>query len=242
MTVILQSFIDRLAAASNREALGEALVRFADGLGLAKFAYIDFRRPDPHLPVYLTNYPTEWVYHYISRQYDEIDPVLIQARQSMRPFVWDDGLGADVDRSGKRRQFFGEAAAFGIQCGLSIPVRDGEGRVAMISLVSDRKPAAARCDIESHRDILHLASMYFHVHVRRMLESAPALDGPCLTPPEVACLQWVAQGKSPWDVGEMLGLPTRTVLLHLKDARQKLQAGTLTQAVAVALYHRLIEV
>jgi LuxR family transcriptional activator of conjugal transfer of Ti plasmids len=242
MTMTFQSFIDRLAAAGDRDTLAEALVRFAGGLGLAKFAYVDFRRPDPHLPVYLTNYPTEWVYHYVSRHYDEIDPVLIRARQSVEPFVWHDGMPtADVDGSGKRRQLFGEAAEFGIHCGLAIPVRDGQGRVAMVSFVSDRKPAAARRDIESHCPILHLASVYFHVHARRKLESPASVVAPCLTPPEVACLQWIARGRSPWDVGEILALPSRTVLLHLKCARQKLQAATLSQAVAVALYHRMIE-
>jgi LuxR family transcriptional activator of conjugal transfer of Ti plasmids len=242
MTMLFQTFIDRLSGASDRETLGEALIRFADGLGLTKFAYIDFRRPRPHLPVYLTNYPTEWVYHYLNQRYEEIDPVVIRARQSIQPFVWDAATPAtEADGSAERRRLFGEAAEFGIHCGLSVPVRDGQGRMAMISLVSDRKSPAARRDIERQRDILHLASIYFHTHARRTLETAIVFDPPRLSPPEIACLQWVAHGKSPWDVGETLALPSATVLLHLKNARQKLQAGTLSQAVVSALYYRLIE-
>jgi LuxR family transcriptional regulator, activator of conjugal transfer of Ti plasmids len=243
MTIVFQTFVDRLADASDRENLSEALVRFADALGIARFAYLDFRSPGAHLPLYLTNYPTEWVYHYISRRYQEIDPVVIRSRHSVLPFFWDQGMSSIDDRvaeCAERRRFFGEAAEFGIQCGLSIPVHGGHGQ-AMISLVSDRKPATARSDIENHRDILHLASMYFHVHARRKLEGPVPLDPPRLSPAEIACLQWVARGNRPWDIGEKLALPNGTVLFHLKNARQKLQASTLSQAVAVALYYQLIE-
>jgi LuxR family transcriptional activator of conjugal transfer of Ti plasmids len=244
MTIVFQTFVDRLAIASDRENLSEALVRFADTLGIARFAYLDFRSPGPHLPLYLTNFPTEWVYHYIGRRYQEIDPVVIRSQHGVLPFFWDQGMPSIGDRAAEcmeQRRFFGEAAEFGIQCGLSIPVHDGQGRMAMISLVSDRKPATARRDIENHRDILHLASIYFHMHARRKLEGPVPLDPPRLSPPEIACLQWVARGKSPWDVGEKLALPNRTVLFHLKNARQKLKAITLSQAVATALYHQIIE-
>jgi hypothetical protein len=47
--------------------------------------------------------------------------------------------------------------------------------------------------------------------------------------------QWVAAGKSQQDVGDILGISTRTVEVHLRSAREKLGALTTVQAVGRAI-------
>lgn len=240
MTVVFQAFIDRLAAAAGSDDLNKAMTRFADGLGVTRFTYLGFRRPGPHMPVYLTTYPMDWVYRYASRRYQEIDPVVVLARRSMLPFFWDDQmLGTDASR--EQRTFFGEAADFGIRCGLTVPIHDTQGELAAVSFISGRKPVEMKRDFDAHRDVLHLASIYFHVHVRQKLEDAVEFDQPHLSPRESACLQWVVRGKSTWDIAEILSISRRTVVFHIENAKRKLRAVTLPQAVATALYHKLIE-
>jgi LuxR family transcriptional activator of conjugal transfer of Ti plasmids len=237
MTLVFQSLIDRLAGAKDGSDLTAAVTRFAGTLGLTKFTYLGFYRPRP---VYLTTYPTEWVYRYASKRYHEIDPVVVQARGSMLPFFWD-GLSPSVDTSREQRTMFGEASEVGIHCGLTVPIHDSQGELATLSFASDGKPEEMRAEVDAHRDVLHLASIYLHVYAREKLADATAFEHPRLSPREVACLQWVIRGKSTWDIGEILSISRRTVVFHLENAKRKLRAVTLPQAVATALYHKLIE-
>jgi LuxR family quorum sensing-dependent transcriptional regulator len=62
-----------------------------------------------------------------------------------------------------------------------------------------------------------------------------------LTSREREVLAWSAQGKSAWEIGEILCLTQRTVNEHAQTAMRKLGASNRTQAVAIALRHRLFE-
>jgi LuxR family quorum sensing-dependent transcriptional regulator len=62
-----------------------------------------------------------------------------------------------------------------------------------------------------------------------------------LTPREREVLVWVAQGKSAWEIGEILDIAKRTVDEHVQTAVRKLGAANRTQAIALALQHRIID-
>ena len=240
MTPAFQTFINRLQEAKDRSALSAALSGFADSLGFTRFGYLGLPRPTPHQPVYVTTYPLEWVTHYESRRYQEIDPVVMQTRNSMLPFFWD-SQNPGPRASQEQRRFFGEAAEFGVGSGFAVPIHNSQGGIAVVSLVSDEKPLVLRRHVEKNQHLLHLASIYFHVHARQKLESAIELEQPHLSEREISCLQWVARGKSSWDIAEILSISRRTVVFHIENAKRKLDAVTLPQAIAIALQNRAIE-
>ena len=62
---------------------------------------------DPYLAV---TYPSEWVEHYKSRQYVDVDPVVRLGFRRMLPLDWDE-FG---NPTGRLKTFFGEAGEFGI--------------------------------------------------------------------------------------------------------------------------------
>jgi len=62
-----------------------------------------------------------------------------------------------------------------------------------------------------------------------------------LTPREREVLAWVSRGKSAWEIGEILHITKRTVDEHVQRAVGKLGAANRTQAVAIALRDRLID-
>jgi LuxR family quorum sensing-dependent transcriptional regulator len=74
---------------------------------------------------------------------------------------------------------------------------------------------------------------------RRVPETGTA---PVLTPREREVLAWVAQGKSAWEIGEILEIAKRTVDEHAQTAVRKLGAVNRTHAVAIALRDNIIEV
>jgi LuxR family transcriptional regulator, activator of conjugal transfer of Ti plasmids len=240
MTPVFQTFINDLQHASAKEALGGAMTRLAATFGLTRFAYLGFPRPGREQPIHVTTYPDEWTNHYLNHRYQDIDPVVTQARNSLLPFSWDVQTPGPL-LSGEQRRFFGEATEFGINCGLTVPIHDGNGGIAAVTFASDSDPDVLQGTVDANRHILHLAAIYFHVHARQKLESIINLDHPHLSPREVACLQWVVRGKNSWDICEILSISRRTVVFHLENAKRKLNAVTMPQAVAIALHKGLIE-
>jgi LuxR family quorum sensing-dependent transcriptional regulator len=77
--------------------------------------------------------------------------------------------------------------------------------------------------------------------VRQLLGGSPQ-GKPPLTPREREVLAWSAQGKSAWEIGTILSVGKRTVDEHAQTAMRKLGAANRTQAVAIALRHRLFDV
>jgi len=62
-----------------------------------------------------------------------------------------------------------------------------------------------------------------------------------LTAREIEVLRWVANGKTAWEVGEILHINKRTVDEHVQTAVRKLGAVNRTHAVALALGDGIIK-
>lgn len=56
-----------------------------------------------------------------------------------------------------------------------------------------------------------------------------------LTPRERECLKWAANGKSEWEISQILGISEHTSEKHLINAKTKLKAVNRAHAVAEAL-------
>ncbi|HEX2447266.1 MAG TPA: helix-turn-helix transcriptional regulator [Methyloceanibacter sp.] len=69
-------------------------------------------------------------------------------------------------------------------------------------------------------------------------QSAPAIFGP--RDREVLAL--ASQGKSAWEIGEILHIAKRTVDEHAQMAMRKLGAANRTHAVALAIRRRLFDI
>ena len=63
---------------------------------------------------------------------------------------------------------------------------------------------------------------------------------PMLTPRELETLRWTMEGKTAWEVGNVLGITERTAALHLNNASHKLGCVNKHQAVLKALRLGLI--
>ena len=68
----------------------------------------------------------------------------------------------------------------------------------------------------------------------------PGIKSP-LTPRELEVLEWVARGKSAWEIAAILNITKRTVDGHVANAIQKLGAVNRIQAIAIAVRDRIIK-
>lgn len=72
------------------------------------------------------------------------------------------------------------------------------------------------------------------------MRERPSMPDQHLSKRERDCLRWVAQGKTSWETGRILGLSQHTVNFHIRNACAKLGADNRLAAVAVALRQGLI--
>lgn len=56
-----------------------------------------------------------------------------------------------------------------------------------------------------------------------------------LTERELACLQWVAIGKTSWETGRILGVAERTINFHIQNACRKLGVHGRQAAIITAM-------
>jgi LuxR family transcriptional activator of conjugal transfer of Ti plasmids len=228
---VFQSFVDGLGASVDAEGLRSVLSEASAALDLSCFAYLYLPPRRGEAPSLISNYPTDWTGHYLRERYERVDPVIAEALTTPEPFEW--GKEFPAKRLSKPQfALLDEAARFGIRCGFTVPIHDPRGPIAAVTFAADeRRPAFQRC-IEQHRHVLQLMAMYFHAHARRRLSVDRVIDGVALSPRELECLEWAAQGKSAWEIGRLLSISRRTAAFHLDNAKVKFGVRTICQAVA----------
>ena len=64
---------------------------------------------------------------------------------------------------------------------------------------------------------------------------------PRLTPRERECLAWASNGKSEWEISQILGISEHTSEKHLRNAKKKMGAITRAHAVAEAIRRGFID-
>ena len=62
-----------------------------------------------------------------------------------------------------------------------------------------------------------------------------------LTTKEIEILNWIKRGKSSWDISVILDCSKRVVDYHVRNIKNKLNAVSRAQAVAVALKYGFID-
>ncbi len=88
-----------------------------------------------------------------------------------------------------------------------------------------------------------LLGCYLHEAVQRIvLSKGPvALKSVNLTDREKECLLWAAEGKTGWEIANIVNISERTVTFHLQNAAHKMGVVNRQQAISRALSMGLIE-
>ena len=240
MIPAFQTLIEHVHDAGDRDSLSDAMTAFGGAFGFTKFTYLEFPPSGTDLPAYVTTYTMAWVQQYIERSYLELDPVVERARSAVMPFIRD-CRDADAQETPARRQFAAEASEFGIERGLTVPIPITRRGNAALTVVSDQTVTQLRRTVSQYRNILHLAAIYFHLNAEEKLGTSTRTGVLPLDARETACLQWLTQGKNLRDISKILCETLSSLQLLLTSAQNKLNANSLSQAVAIALHRRLIE-
>ena len=229
---VFEDYLHLLHISANKGQLCEAMSKIVAEFEVPNFAYITIPRTVKQKLRAISNYAPKWIVHYQENHYERRDPVVSRARRAATMFEWDPNL-AFKGRTGIERDFFREAADFGIQYGLTIPIEEAGVVVAATTFATDRRRVAYLASVRRHAPILQFAVYCFHAHVRQNLNRSYGTGNVSLTPRQQQCIDLCAIGKTCTDIAELLKVKPRTVVYHIQNAKIKLRARTIGQAIAL---------
>lgn len=239
----LGDLLDSTSASNNGVELKLAVLASAESRGFPMLTYhmIAADGLPPPIATHFTNYPEEWVSHYISANLYFRDPVIEHGQKAVSPFSWDEIADRETDRT--RLTVFDQATDFQVRHGLTIPVR-GPRDLALVSMcpeVLERREADGL--IEAHLGEMVLLAMMAHEKARHFLEPRSLTgDSPIrLSRREKEVMQWISCGKSAWEIGQILALSEATIRHYTAAALAKLNCHDKTHAAVRAVVMGLIE-
>jgi len=236
------SLIEELSKAQTVEDLHRWCSQVCHTFGFDYFLY-GARFPISFVKPYLfiiSGYPNEWWTHYKDNGYLSVDPVFAKAVEQTTPIHWSEVTDSPL-HEGKSRQMMLEAHEFGLKSGISAPVHGPNGEIALLSLASQREGGKIQKSTREAAPFLMLLTTHLHEAARRLLsKDAVPIGKYHLTERERECLLWVAEGKTTWEISQILNISERTVIFHLQNITSKLNVNNRQQAVARAASFGLI--
>ncbi len=190
--------------------------------------------------IIVSGYPKEWRDHYNTNNYVSIDPTVAHCREHVVPLAWEDIERGAGSPKGLAR-FLSDADDFGIRSGASFPVHGSHGESAILSFASTSGAAQSAADIRTALPFGHALASYIHEAIRRVFGEEYLMVGQCkLSEREQECLMWSAEGKTAWEIAQILSISERTANYHLLNCTRKLDVSNRQQAIARAISQSLI--
>ena len=215
-------------------------------LGFPYFTYLGAKIPGAErkfsrFPFFISSYPESWIRRYVAGSYHLRDPIVSLARQRRSPFVWGVGDG-EQDLPKKWRSVIREAREHGIERGITIPVHGPGEETGMLTIAGSWRQRDFNDAMDRSADTLCLLAQYTHQHAARSLRCEAVDRSVNLTGREHEILFWTAQGKTAWEISQIIHRSEPTVNYHIQRAMRKLEACNKINAVAKAACGRLISI
>jgi DNA-binding CsgD family transcriptional regulator len=233
MVTSLEDFISVSSRLSSGSALLELFLKTveAEGYQNAVFAKARDRRLTS---IPWNRFPTGYEDAYRALEWDKIDPIVQHIHCARRPFRWAD-LCAHADLTGKQKIFLHQCRELGVHSGVTIPLHGPGTEIDLISLsLRDEKT-----DTADRLGMLYAISAQYWLKFNE-LNDPPAPKEMHLTTKELECLRWCKEGKTNWEIGEIMSTSEKTVEFHLSNAIRKLGACNRITAVVIAIRCGLI--
>tara|TARA_R110002020_G_scaffold37830_23_gene114130 strand:+ start:1209 stop:2075 length:867 start_codon:yes stop_codon:yes gene_type:complete len=235
----LQS-LERLRRATSARDVGACVGDGLPDLGLSGFALVRIAAPGGRQPgarsVLVDGWPTDWSAVYDAGGFLDTDPILAVAERRVDPFGWEDvrlaaGSGADD------AAFFRAAAGAGLNDGIAFPLRRLSAAPAAAVFAGAEPSAGAEA-----RAFLQVLAVNAHKKLTgAFVQAVPGTPAQgVLSRRERECLQWCAEGKTSWEISQILAISQHTADWYLASATRKLGATNRLHAVAEALRRGLI--
>ena len=182
----------------------------------------------------LNRWPEEWANRYASRGYVAYDATIHRLKSSPEPFRWNE-LAPYVRDDVSARRVMDEATEFNLNEGFTLSLQTLDRQTVLFSLGGRH----LEIDPDTQGALTLIGNYAIGRAVALKQEKVP--DGPIvLSAREREALQWAAEGKNDWEIGEVMSISEHGADKHMRSVRAKLGAINRTQAVAEAIRRGLI--
>lgn len=226
MLETIRDLLTRLSAARSGEEIGRSLAAVASSFGLTEVLIVDLTKPFSAIApalVFATGHRDDIEVADVRDPF-MLHPSAAHARASEEPMVISPTRPAAAAPGEWTPRLSGHMS---FAHGLIVPVhQDGQARWYVAF-------AGATPDL-SERTVAVLSAAV-HAAYERFAERSEDATRSSLTRREWECLQWIADGKTDFEVGRILDISPRTVRFHIDNAKVKLGVATRIQAVAKRL-------
>jgi DNA-binding CsgD family transcriptional regulator len=236
---MLQGGFTSVLQVKTREELLTEVIGFTQRLGfetVSAMAVVDhFRGESDFFTV--DNTPPAYRATFEDLEGSKHDPVMQHCKKQSVPIIWNQETYVSTGRG----EMWESQAAYGYRTGIALALHLPEGRHFFLGV--DRDQALPPSPAEVTRLVADLQLFAVHAQdaaIRMLLPATPQADIPSLTPRELESLRWTMEGKTAWEVGNILGISERTAVLHVNNATHKLECVNKHQAVLKALRLGLI--
>lgn len=240
MSSLLQSGYLSVLEANTKDELHVQVVRFTQELGfqtVTAMTVIDHFLGEPEF-LSIDNAPAG--YYELDgndSKAAKLDPVMQHCKNKSVPIIWNQATYVEAGQAEKwERQ-----GRFGYRYGIALALHMPEGRHFLLGV--DRDQPLPKDPVEVTRIVAALQLFAVHAQeasARVLLPSNLPPESPALTPRELETLRWTMEGKTAWEVANVLGISERTAVLHANNAMHKLGCVNKHQAVLKALRLGLI--
>jgi len=179
----------------------------------------------------VSNYPEQWRATYDAQRLHAVDPTVGHCLSSAMPVIWEPTTFHGNDQN----EFYEQACSYGLRSGITLPIHGSQGEFGLMSFVASGRHHAANGDALEALSSLSLLRDYAVESSRKFAQTGHKQQGVQLTGKELECLQWVAAGKSSWEVSRILGRSEATINFHMANIMRKFDVQTRQQAVVKAI-------
>lgn len=239
---IVGEFTKRAALITDLDALGVLFFNTLNRLGFTEWGYQAIHKGQS-TPTVLSTFPKEWVEHYLDNNFSEVDPLVTKAPMSFAPFQWSDIINA-TPLTDRQKHYWMEASDYGLTEGIGIPIHGYNGRLAIVTLVSRQLSQQELNRIfHEYRDQIHILSLIYNSYASDILtlHKTSEKQDIKLTAREKECLQWVARGKTSWEISNILHISEHTIIFHIENAKKKFGVFNRNEAVIKGIISGILE-
>lgn len=172
-------------------------------------------------------YPPGWMSHYLQQEYLLVDPTVKLAAKSTELIVWSDELFRSASC------LWSDAREHGLKVGVAQSTWTALGLFGLLSLARD-SGTLSPAELRELKPKLQWITESTHRKMSAFLQHAADEPKAPLSMREEETLRWTAEGKTAWEISQILQISESTVVFHLKNAVGKLNSQTKVQAVAKA--------
>lgn len=217
------------------DELGLLLAAELAPYGFENFVFVETQHAEI-TDVVWAKLPDGYADEYLSRNWRQIDPVMRHAMTTGHAFAWEQTLRPEM-LSHPQRDFMGASAELGVRAGVTAAIHGPGSRMDLLSL-SMRDGAEA-----PPVDLPEIHALLFHAWLRRSVlrptsQKAVKVSPPApnVSPRERECLLWLKEGKTNWEISEILGVSEKTAEFHVRNLMRKFGADSRLGVVVAALH------